>query len=157
MLKLLSVSRGWLKVSFSDEIFADQYHGFEWYGRVLEVREDRYAGLHGSRGRGAPRGLGMGGRGGGGFRGGRGGAYERAGRFGGSGGGGGGGGRDWQAGSLYKDYTGPDGRSAGGGGGDSYAGGGYGRIPVDLQPSQQIMVRNVRKLTGLEDKSADTL
>jgi hypothetical protein len=115
------------------------YHGFEWYGRVLEVREDRYAGLHGSRGRGGPPrgGMGMGGRGGG-FRG-RVGAYERGGgRFGG----GGGAGRDWQAGNLYKDYTGPDGRGDGGGG--VYGGPAYGgRPPINLEPSQQIMVRNV--------------
>ena len=143
MLRQPSVSRGdSIVTTLSNRALADQYHGFEWYGRVLEVREDRYAGLHGSRGRGgAPRGLGMGGRGGG-FRGARGGGYERGGRF--ASGGSGGGGRDWQAGSLYKDYTGPDGRSSGGAD-PGYGGGGgtYGRIPVDLQPSQQIMVRNV--------------
>jgi len=111
------------------------YHGFEWYGRVLEVREDRYAGLHGSRGRGGPsRGMGMGGRG---FRGSRGGGYERGGRFGG-------GGRDWQAGNLYKDYTGPDGRGGNSGDvGGGYGAQAYGRAPVNLEPSQQIMVRNV--------------
>ncbi|KAG8800842.1 hypothetical protein FRC17_006798, partial [Serendipita sp. 399] len=127
------------------------YHGYEWYGRVLEVREDRYAGLHGSRGRGAPRGLGVG-RGfpprGGGY-GGRGGGFGR-----------GGGGRG--TGNLYSDYAGPDqgygggGGSGGGGGGgggeSSYGNGSYSRPnPADLPPSQQIMVRNLPWSTANED------
>ncbi|KAG8771082.1 hypothetical protein FRC16_006118, partial [Serendipita sp. 398] len=135
------------------------YHGYEWYGRVLEVREDRYAGLHGSRGRGAPRGLGMG-RG-----------FPPRGGYGGRGGGGGGGygrgGGGRGTGNLYGDYTGPDqnyggggggggggGAGGGGGGGDSsYGNGSYGARPnpADLQPSQQIMVRNLPWSTANED------
>ncbi|KAG8821048.1 hypothetical protein FRC19_008292 [Serendipita sp. 401] len=136
------------------------YHGYEWYGRVLEVREDRYAGLHGSRGRGAPRGLGMG-RG-----------FPPRGGYGGRGGGGGGGygrgGGGRGTGNLYGDYTGPDqnyggggggggGGGAGGGGGgggdSSYGNGSYGARPnpADLQPSQQIMVRNLPWSTANED------
>ena len=146
------------------------YHGFDWYGRTLEVREvskpnnssphfgqlsplqDRYAGLSGSGGfrgglRGGPRGLGRGLRGGprGGFRGG----YSQA-----------GGGRDFSNSELYADYSGPDQQAAPGGGGgggglrmDGYgggggygagAGGGFGGPQyAEGEPSQQIMVRNV--------------
>jgi len=141
------------------------YHGFDWYGRTLEVREvscpvvcsppfdqlfllqDRYAGLSGSSGfrgglRGGPRGLGRGLRGGprGGFRGG----YSQA-----------GGGRDFSNSELYADYSGPDQQAAPGGGGlrmDGYGGGGYGAGAgggfggpqyAEGEPSQQIMVRNV--------------
>ena len=146
------------------------YHGFDWYGRTLEVREvsnsvvysppfepsfffvlqDRYAGLSGSSGfrgglRGGPRGLGRGLRGGprGGFRGG----FSQA-----------GGGRDFSNSELYADYSGPDQQAAPGGGGglrmDGYGGGGYGAGAgggggfggpqyAEGEPSQQIMVRNV--------------
>lgn len=123
------------------------YNSFEWYGRVLEVREvrvlsvsspvptmlgpststkiwpkDRYAGLFGpSRGRGLPRGS-FGGRGGfgggGGFRGGRGGGRS--------------------TGNLYGDYTGPDGGSSGNG----FAGAPNGEVV----PVQQILVTNVSPL-----------
>ena len=122
----------------------DMYNGFEWYGRVLEVREvhvhshsipipsptihadqqaltpsqqDRFAGLYGpSRGRGGPRGSFGGGRGsfGGGFR-------------------GRGGGRS--TGNLYGDYTGPDSASSGNG----YTGAPNGEVV----PVQQILVTNV--------------
>lgn len=55
----------------------DTYNGYEWYSRILEVREDRFAGLSGQgtmrgamRSRGTPRGGTRGGfRGGGGFHG----------------------------------------------------------------------------------------
>ncbi|PVG01358.1 RNA-binding domain-containing protein [Serendipita vermifera] len=120
------------------------YHGYEWYGRVLEVREDRYAGLHGSRGRGAPRGGGGGpGRGGGGF-GSRGGGGGGGGGFGGRGGPGGGYGRGGgRSGDPYGDYQSPSYGSNGG-----YNNNGYAR---DLQPSQQIMVRNLPWSTANED------
>lgn len=110
------------------------YHGYEWYGRTLEVREDRYAGLHGSRGRGAPRGLGRG------FssRGAPGGGYGRGGGGGFGRGGPGGGGRS--SGDLYQDYSGPSGDRG-------ERGGGYANLP----PSQQIMVRNLPWSTANED------
>ena len=97
--------------------------------------QDRYAGLSGP-GRGGFRGRGRGGFRGG-FRGGGGGGY-----------GGGGGGRDFSNQDLYADYSGPDQRGAYGGG---YGGGGaYGGAAAaapfpDADPSQQIMVRNVRR------------
>ncbi|KAK1226204.1 g-strand binding protein [Marasmius sp. AFHP31] len=131
------------------------YNGYDWYGRVLEVREDRYAGLSGPsmgfRGgfRGAPRGAGFRG---GGFRGGfRGGGFR--GGFGGGGGGGGapGAGRDFSNRDIYADYSGPDqgGSYAGGyGGGGGGVYGGYGAEP---EPSQQIMVRNLPWSTANED------
>ncbi|KAJ7916500.1 hypothetical protein B0H13DRAFT_2250318 [Mycena leptocephala] len=136
------------------------YHGTDWYGRTLEVREDRYAGLSGPGGfrgglRGARGGLGRGLRGGG-FRGGfRGGAY------------GGGAGRDFSNQDLYADYSGPDqaGAYAGGGGGGGGGGFGHGHAPahgtgfagpggagyVEPEPSQQIMVRNLPWSTANED------
>ena len=130
------------------------YNSFEWYGRVLEVREvrihpipspipdytrpidkhkqgitpgpqDRFAGLHGpSRGRGLPRG-----------------SFSGRGGFGGGGGGGGGGsfrgrGGGRSTGNLYGDYTGPDGTSSGNG----YAGG---APNGEVVPVQQILVTNV--------------
>ncbi|KAG6887321.1 hypothetical protein C0992_012875 [Termitomyces sp. T32_za158] len=127
----------------------NMYHGFDWYGRTLEVREDRYAGLSGPgsfRGgfRGASRGLGRGLRGG--FRG----SFR-----GGGGGFGGGAGRDFSNQDIYADYSGPDqggasgGYAAGYGGGGGY-GGGYGGLP-DAEPSQQIMVRNLPWSTANED------
>ncbi|KII87679.1 hypothetical protein PLICRDRAFT_112088 [Plicaturopsis crispa FD-325 SS-3] len=146
------------------------YHGFDWYGRTLEVREDRYAGLSGPgafRGgfRGGLRGLrgggrGFGGRGfGGGFRGGY--------------GGGAGAGRDFSNQDLYADYSGPDQGAPtgpggaglrmdgyGGGGGAGYAGAGPGAGAgfgpgaagyTEPEPSQQIMVRNLPWSTANED------
>ncbi|KAF9047727.1 hypothetical protein BJ165DRAFT_1344497 [Panaeolus papilionaceus] len=133
------------------------YHGFDWYGRTLEVREDRFAGLSGPgfRGgfRGAPRGLGRGGlRGGlrGGFRGG----FQ-------------GGGRDFSNQDIYADYSGPDQAPGGlrsdnfnsapapyaGGGGGGGGGGGFGGGPgyTEGEPSQQIMVRNLPWSTANED------
>lgn len=131
------------------------YNGFDWYGRTLEVREDRYAGLSGPF-RGSPRGGGFGGRGGfrGGFRGGYRGGFR--------GGGGGyphGPGRDFSSQDLYADYPGPDsghgglrmdsyggGYGGGAGGGNYMPGGGY-----EHEPSQQIMVRNLPWSTANED------
>ena len=146
------------------------YNGFDWYGRVLEVREvwlcfhrglyldsnifiqDRYAGLSGPGGyrggfRGGLRGLRGAGRGGAGF-GGRGG-YGR-----GGGGGYAAGGRNFSDQDLYKDYVGPEQQAGGytaagynGGeypGAGGYTGGGYGvGGGYESEPSQQIMVRNV--------------
>ncbi|KIY53296.1 RNA-binding domain-containing protein [Fistulina hepatica ATCC 64428] len=128
----------------------DMYNGFEWYGRTLEVREDRYAGLSGPgyRGgyRGSPRGLR-------GYRGSRGrGSY---------------GGRDYGGGSrsfsndVYADYSGPNQQGPSGGSGlrmDAYAmgNGGYAGGPnaaqyADVEPSQQIIVRNLPFSTTSED------
>lgn len=124
------------------------YNGFDWYGRTLEVREDRYAGLTGPgsfRGgyRGGLRGLrGSGLRGGsrGGFRGGY------------AGGGAAAAGRDFSD-NLYADYSGPD--SQGGAAGlrmDGFAAGGYGAYAgYEPEPSQQIMVRNLPWSTANED------
>jgi RNA recognition motif-containing protein len=136
------------------------YNGFDWYGRVLEVREDRYAGLSGPGGyrggfRGGLRGLRGAGRGGAGF-GGRGG-YAR-----GGGGGYAAGGRNFSDQDLYKPYSGPDQPAAGyeepayGGGGYPGAGGyvagaGYGVGGFESEPSQQIMVRNLPWSTANED------
>ena len=89
------------------------YNGYDWYGRIIEVREDRFAGLSGGRGRGRGRGSDRG------FRGGRGG-------FGGRGGYGG-----MSNADLYADYSGPD----------QQMGGGFAGAMPD--PSQQIMVRNL--------------
>lgn len=139
------------------------YHGFDWYGRLLEVREDRFAGLSGPgsfRGgggfRGGLRGLRGGGLRGGGFRGGfRGGFSGQA----------GGAGRDFSNQDLYADYSGPDQQAAtptGPGGlrmdGHGYnaggfgAGGGFGGAAyAEPEPSQQIMVRNLPWSTANED------
>ena len=119
------------------------YNGFDWYGRTLEVREDRFAGLTGPGSyRGGIRG---------GLRGARG-SYRASGVRGGFRGGyaGGPGGRDFSQ-DLYADYSGPDqqgGMRMGGGyggdgayGGAAYGGGGGGGF--EAEPSQQIMVRNV--------------
>ena len=122
-----------------------QFNGYDWQGRVLEVREDRFAG-------GAPGG-GFGARGGfaGGFRGGYGGGY------GGRGGYGGGFGRGGYGGGGY----GGRGGYGGGGGYGGPPGGGYGggaaaaAAPVvapnaftdyatsGTEPSPIIYVRNV--------------
>jgi len=115
------------------------YHGFDWYGRILEVREDRYAGLSGPGSyRGMGRGLGRGLRGG--FRGGARGAYR--------GGYGHGSERSFNQ-DLYADYSGPDQGQSTGFGSTSQnqpSFGGY-----DAPPSQQIMVRNLPWSTANED------
>lgn len=111
-----------------------QFNGYDWQGRNLEVREDRFAGA----------GPGFGGRGGygGGFRGGYGGGYGRGGY------GGGGYGRGGFAGGY-------SGRGGYGGGGGGYGGGGApaGTAPnpnpftdyatSGTEPSSTIYVRNV--------------
>ncbi|TBU60208.1 RNA-binding domain-containing protein [Dichomitus squalens] len=131
------------------------YNGFDWYGRTLEVREDRYAGLTGPGSyRGGPRGglRGAGFRGGlrGGFRGG-----FRGGYAGGGGPGAGGGGRDFSSQDLYADYSGPDqpgnlrlGAYSDGG---AYGGAGGFGAGFEPEPSQQIMVRNLPWSTANED------
>ena len=89
-----------------------QFNGYDWQGRILEVREDRFAG-------GAPGGFGGRGGFGGGFRGGYGGGggggYGRGGFGGGYGGRGG--------------YGGGYGGRGGYGGGGAGGGGGYGGPP----------------------------
>ncbi|KAJ6624253.1 RNA-binding domain-containing protein [Mycena sp. CBHHK59/15] len=140
------------------------YHGTEWYGRTLEVREDRYAGLAGPGGfRGGLRGVRGLGRGlrGGGFRGGLRGA--------GGGYGGAQAGRDFSNQDLYADYSGPDqaahragrcGWTAGTGTGGMVEAwrarrrglcGARGAGYVEPEPSQQIMVRNLPWSTANED------
>jgi len=129
----------------------EMYNGYEWYGRTLEVREDRYAGLTGPgtyRGRSLPpRGLGRGG-----YMGGRGfgrGGYSRGGM-------GGGDGRQFSN-DIYADYNGPNGS----GGGFSHVGiptgpHGYNAPPYGSgfpggEPNSQIMVRNLPWSTANED------
>ncbi|RXW23947.1 hypothetical protein EST38_g1928 [Candolleomyces aberdarensis] len=132
------------------------YNGFDWYGRILEVREDRYAGLTGPGTRGGFRGGARGLRGGGLRGGGRGG-------FRGGFAGGAGGGRDFSQ-DIYADYPGPDGQgsaaSPGGGSGPAHMradqfGSGFhapfGPGYVEPDPSQQIMVRNLPWSTANED------
>ncbi|KAI0821862.1 hypothetical protein BC628DRAFT_1392571 [Trametes gibbosa] len=128
------------------------YNGFDWYGRMLEVREDRYAGLTGpgsyrGSGRGGPRG-GLRGSGfrGSGFRGGFRGGFAGA------------GGRDFSSQDLYADYSGPDSTSGirlGGFGDSGYSSStGAGAFPApgfEAEPSQQIMVRNLPWSTANED------
>ncbi|RPD60217.1 RNA-binding domain-containing protein [Lentinus tigrinus ALCF2SS1-7] len=132
------------------------YSGFEWYGRILEVREDRYAGLTGPGSyRGGLRG-GMRGMRGGGFRGGLRGSGFRGGGLAGGGGAGAAGGRDFSSQDLYADYSGPDQqggmRGMGGGGfGDASYGGAGGYAGFEPEPSQQIMVRNLPWSTANED------
>ncbi|KAH8113822.1 hypothetical protein DFH11DRAFT_1509965 [Phellopilus nigrolimitatus] len=128
------------------------YNGFDWYGRTLEVREDRYAGLSGPGSRGGFRGGFRGG--GGGFRGGlRGGGGFRGGFRGGFAGGAGD--RAFNQ-DLYADYSGPD-QSAGGAPasgfptGPAFGGGFGGAAAYDAEPSQQIMVRNLPWSTANED------
>ena len=103
------------------------YNGFDWYGRTLKVREDRYAGLtRPSSYRGGLRG---------GIRGSFHGGYA----------GGAAAGRDFSSQDLYADYSGPDQqggmRMSGYSGGEAYGGAGYNGF--EPEPSQQIMVRNV--------------
>ncbi|OAL30412.1 hypothetical protein AYO22_01610 [Fonsecaea multimorphosa] len=131
-----------------------QFNGYDWHGRALEVREDRYAGSSGP-------GMGYGGRGGfgggygmrGGFGGGRGG-------FGGRGSYGGGGG--YSRGGYGGGYGG-----GGGGGGSGYGGGGSGGAAAAQEQaapnpftdfatsggerSQTIYVRNLPWSTSNED------
>ncbi len=117
-----------------------QFNGYDWQGRALEVREDRFAGA-------AP-GFGRGGFGGGGY-GGRGGGYGgMRGGFGGARGGYGGGGFGGARGGFGGGYGGAAAGSVGSGGFDQntapaapnpftdYATGGGDR-------SQTIYVRNV--------------
>ncbi|KAJ2916533.1 hypothetical protein MD484_g3885, partial [Candolleomyces efflorescens] len=133
------------------------YNGFDWYGRILEVREDRYAGLTGPGSRGGFRGAVRGLRGGG-LRGGRGGLR-------GAFAGGAAGGRDFNQ-DIYADYSGPEGQGSAGGGGpggasgpthmraDTFGPGSYapfGPNYVEPDPSQQIMVRNLPWSTANED------
>jgi hypothetical protein len=146
---------------FSINSAVGMYNGYDWYGRILEVREDRYAGLTGpSSFRGGLRG------GRGGLRGLRGGPGLRGSFRGGLGGAGGG--RDFNR-DIYADYSGPDqastpsgpgggfsGRGGFGGGrggalgghGAGEGGAGFNDLP-EAEPSQQIMVRNVSFIPAL--------
>ncbi|KAK8849790.1 hypothetical protein IAR55_005126 [Kwoniella newhampshirensis] len=141
----------------------EMYNGFDWFGNILEVREDRFA-TGGFRGRGgfarggfAPRGA-FGFRGGfrGGFMGGgmgMGMGLGRGGFAGGMGRGGYGGAVGVQGGrnftnDLYADYNGPDGSAeamAVDGGVSS------GLQPEPAEPNQQILVRNLPWSTSNED------
>lgn len=144
----------------------EMYNGFDWFGNVLEVREDRFAGQGGFRGRGGFRG-GLrgtfpvrGGFGGPGFRGGMqggfGGGFQRGGFAGGFGGrgayaggvGGGVGGRNFSN-DLYADYNGPSGAVDGGMAVDGPVSSGL--QPQPAEPNQQILVRNLPWSTSNED------
>ena len=129
------------------------FSGFDWFGSLLEVREDRFVNMPFRGGfRGGLRGgfMPRGGFGGGGFRGGYGGIRGGFGMgyMGGGGGmglgrGGGppqGGGRNFTN-DLYADYSGPD--SQANGGGMPVDGAGSGLKPEPAEPNQQILVRNV--------------
>lgn len=84
-----------------------QFNGYEWQGRALEVREDRYAGMQ----QGGPGGFG-------GARGGFGGGFGgRGGGFGGRGG--------FQRGGFQGGFGGRGGFQGGGGGGGYGGGGGF--------------------------------
>ncbi|TDZ29446.1 putative RNA-binding protein [Colletotrichum spinosum] len=117
-----------------------QFHGYDWQGRLLEVREDRFAGAGGP--------MGFGGRGGfGGMRGGFGGGYGRGGFNGGRGGFGGGYGRGGYAGG-------------GGGGGSGYDAGSAPSVPPNpftdfatagTERGETIYVRNLPWSTSNED------
>lgn len=135
-----------------------QFNGYEWQGRTLEVREDRFAGSGGGGG-GFGGGRGGGGFGGGGFGGGRGGfAGGRGGFQGGFGGGRGGGG-----GSAYGGGGGSfNGGGGGGGGGFAPPGGDASLAPAEPNPftdyatyggerSPLIHVRNLPWSTSNED------
>jgi len=143
----------------------EMFNGYDWFGNVLLVHEDRFAG-QGFRGRGGFRGnfgghmggAGMGlGRGGGfGFRGGfqGGGGFGGRGGYGGGGFGGrggynnmgGGGGRNFTN-DIYADYNGPEGGN--GMAVDGAAGPGFQARPAE--PNQQILVRNLPWSTSNED------
>ncbi|KAI5793808.1 RNP domain-containing protein [Peziza echinospora] len=112
----------------------NQFNGYDWQGRALEVREDRFAAPGGSGGAGGAGGGGFGGFGGGrgggagGFGGGRGGFPSQ--RAGGYMGGGGGGGR----GGFGSGGYGGGGRGGGYGGGA----GGYGAPANDFNAGASI-------------------
>lgn len=113
------------------------YNGFDWNGRIIEVREDKFAGSGG--------GFGGGGYGGGfGGRGGYGGGFGGRGGFGGPRGGFGGGfgGRGGYGGGFGGGYGGP---GAHGGAGAQYA------PPPPAEPSLQIFVKNLPWSTSNED------
>ncbi len=118
-----------------------QFNGYDWQGRPLEVREDRYAG--------ARPGFGAGGPGFGGGFGGRGGGFGGRGAFGGGRGGYGGGG--FGRGGFGGGYGG----GGGGGGGGGFDSGSVTVAPNPFtdhatsggEPSETIHVRNVRTLS----------
>ncbi|KAJ3924847.1 MAG: hypothetical protein NXY57DRAFT_968909 [Lentinula lateritia] len=116
------------------------YHGFEWYGCILEVREDHFAGLTGAAC--------------GGFYGGLCGGLCGGFRDGMRGGFGGGPSHHFSNSELYTDYSGPN-QHVLGSRMDNYGGGfgasmGY-RGYTEPEPSQQIMVCNLPWSTTNED------
>lgn len=131
-----------------------QFNGYDWQGRMLEVREDRFAG--GGGGPGGP--MGFPGRGGygGGMRGGFGGGFGGRGGFGGGRGGFGGG------------FGGRGGFGGGGGPGGPPGGGGFdGPAPGPAPPNpftdhatagtergEVIYVRNVRPIYSRPERLA---
>jgi len=127
----------------------NQFNGYEWQGRNLEVREDRFAGAPGGFGGRGGFGGARGGFGGGGF-GGRGGGFGGRGGFGG----GFGGGRGGFAGGPGGGYGGPP-PGAGGG----FEQGATTQAPnafTDFagsggEPSNVIYVRNLPWSTSNED------
>ncbi|WVR07945.1 hypothetical protein IAU60_004988 [Kwoniella sp. DSM 27419] len=150
----------------------EMFNGFDWYGTILEVREDRFAtgpfrGRGGLRGGFAPRGGfgvrggfrggfmgGMGGMGGG-FRGGFGGGMGRGGmgfnNFGGHAAAAAGG-RSFND-NIYADYNGPEGSSDAMNvdGIPTGPAAGSGLKPQPAEPNQQILVRNLPWSTANED------
>ena len=139
-----------------------QFNGYDWQGRILEVREDRFAGGGGGAG-GGPGGFG-GPRGGfqGGFRGGYGGGYGGRGGFGG-GRGGFGGGYGGRGGGYGGGYGGGGGGYGGAPGGGYGGGGGAAPAPAaapnpftdyatsGTEPSTVIYVRNLPWSTSNDD------
>ncbi|CDZ97834.1 rna-binding domain-containing protein [Phaffia rhodozyma] len=135
-----------------------QFNGFDWYGRRLEVREDRFAhgggGFRGGFGGGFRGGFMPRGGFGGGFRGGRGGFgmggmgymghMGHMGHMGGMGGGFPAGGRQFPQ-DPYADYK-PSGPAAGWG-----SGGGGGFAGASIPESKQILVNNLPWSTSNED------
>lgn len=112
------------------------YNGYDWNGRIIEVREDRFAG------QGFPGGYG-GAPGFGGYGGGYAGGFGGYGGYGGAPRGGYGGGYGGPRGG----YGGRGGFAGGRGGyGGGYAGaGGFQAALPPAEPSQQIFVKNVSK------------
>ncbi|RPA95070.1 RNA-binding domain-containing protein [Choiromyces venosus 120613-1] len=122
-----------------------QFNNYDWQGRQLEVREDRFAGSSGFGGRGGGFGGGRGGGFGGGFSGRGGGFAGRSGGFGGGYGGGRGGGPPGAGGSSF---------------GGGYGGSDYASVPPNEftdhatsggERSTTIYVRNLPWSTSNDD------
>lgn len=135
-----------------------QFNGYDWQGRILEVREDRYAGAGGAPG-------GFGGRGnfgGQGFRGGYGGGgFNRGGFGGGFGGRGGyGGGFGGRGGYGGGGFAGGPPAGAGYGGGNAPAPAAVAPNPFTdnatsgTEPGPVIFVRNVSHICNPDDTAS---